>query len=299
MIETERVQVQGVNDEIQWKKLKVRRIPQHLPNLHFLALICGSRGSGKTMAMLKLMQLYDQARTFDKVYLFSPTYHNDPKYHALDKGEYRLEVIEEYSEEQLVDVIHDTKVDIERFKEHGEYRKAYTKLQKWKKDLSLFPMEELIILEKYGYVHPDEQCEWKQMPTTCIIFDDLMYSPLYKAKSVINGFAIKHRHYHTSLVFLTQGFKGGVPRQIRANLSLIILFATKSKAQREDIANEVSAWITPEHFEEIFSFATEEQHSFLLINGDEREKNHKFRKNFDEYIKIDYGKQGDSSKNGP
>ena len=36
-----------------------RKVPQHLPKLHFLSLICGMRGAGKTTTLCELVKKYD------------------------------------------------------------------------------------------------------------------------------------------------------------------------------------------------------------------------------------------------
>jgi hypothetical protein len=265
-----------------------REVPDAMPNLHFIGLLAGSRGSGKTNAMLRLVELYDSAKSFDKVILVSPTFQNDPKYRELEKGSYRFEVYEEYSEALMLDIIASIKKDIDDYKDGLEYQKAYDLLKKWKKPLGMFPLEMLLTLEKHDYAPPHEVLEWDHMPTTLLLFDDLMYSSLYtNTRSVSNNFAIKHRHHATSILFLTQSWKGGVPRALRANLSLIILFSTRDKTVIEDIAKEVSAYVSPEKFEQLFLHATEERFQFLMINNDTSDPSKRFRKNFNCFLTVE------------
>ena len=46
--------------EIKVKTDAPRRVPKNLPKLHFLNLICGMRGSGKSSIMVKLILEYDK-----------------------------------------------------------------------------------------------------------------------------------------------------------------------------------------------------------------------------------------------
>jgi transposase len=45
-----------------------------------LGMICGSRGSGKTTVMIRMLLAYDQAKSFDHLWLWAPCFHSDPKY---------------------------------------------------------------------------------------------------------------------------------------------------------------------------------------------------------------------------
>jgi hypothetical protein len=49
-----------------------------------------------------------------------------------------------------------------------------------------------------------------------------------------------------------------------------------------EIAEELSAFISPERFIEMWDFSCTEAHDFLMINWDDPK--HRFRKNFDQII---------------
>ena len=77
---------------------------------------------------------------------------------------------------------------------------------------------------------------------------------------------------------------GGVPRPIRENCTLLLLFKLKDENQRKKIHEEIGADIDLEKFDSMFSYATEEPFSFLTIDFNPVDKEKQFRKQFDEYL---------------
>jgi hypothetical protein len=84
-----------------------------------------------------------------------------------------------------------------------------------------------------------------------------------------------------------QTFKSGMPRVVRANLGLIMLFQTCNMREIEEIYSEVSNNITFDTFKKLLFEATKGPHDFLLINKLADDPCKQFGINFDRVFIID------------
>lgn len=270
-------------DDLDVKYDKDRPVPAHFPRLHFIGLICGSRGSGKTTAMLKFVQAYMTAHSFDKLYILSPTYDSDPKYKLFERMPVDLHKYDHYSKQLMCDIIAEIKGDLEAYKEYLRQKKLY---QKWLKDRTddVRTLDDRQVFELDAMEYQPPTTPWKRgPPTSLLIFDDLVGSDLYRSdcRGAQNTFFTQHRHFKTSVLFLTQVYRSGVPRQLRPNLSLLLLFANKNASMMKEIAEEYASYISVERFMEAWRQATEEPHGFLYCDF-EAPKGERLRKNFEE-----------------
>jgi hypothetical protein len=263
-----------------------RKAPPTMPAKPFLGVVCGSRGSGKSSSIINLVKLYADYHFFDRVILFSPTFYNDPKLATLEDERYELVVHTDVNHDIIEDTFEDIKLEIEEYKRYEKYLKVYQRLIRAKNMetfLRKLEPEELALLQEHDFHPPDTK--WKYgMPQTLLIFDDLVGNrSVYNNPSVVK-FCLQHRHYLTSMIFAVQVWKNAVPRGVRNNLSLMILFTNKSIPIRKEVAEELSAYITAERFMELWDFACREPHDFFMVNFDDPK--HRFRRNFNEIIKI-------------
>ena len=289
-INMETLHVDGLeNNNLKVVQAKPRKVPKTMPRLSFLGAIVGSRNSGKTNAFINLIKFYDTTKSFDKIYLFSPTYQNDPKYQLLDNDEkhYELSVYQTYNNEIFKDVLEDIKRDIEEYKKYEKLMKIYKKFLRVKKIESL-DAEELLELSLIDFEKPETKYKLG-MPTSLLIFDDLVGNKdLYRAdaKGLLNSFIILHRHLLTSVLFISQIWNNAVPRQIRNNLSLLMLFRNKNDKMKGEIGLEMSSVISVEDFVRLWNFATEPDYSFFMIDFDAKKRECRFRRNFNELISF-------------
>jgi hypothetical protein len=265
-----------------------RSTPENLPRLHFLSAIIGSRGSGKTTALVRMLKAYFRHHSFDKLYLYCPTIKSDPKYGALtrsaERHKLKVTVHETFSESLFDAAVEEIESDLEEYRAEQKYAKVYNH---WaSKGPDNMSIDDLDMLEREDY-SPPPKSKWKYgTPTTLLIFDDLVGNrDLYRsdAKGPVASFAIRHRHQHTSMIFLTQTYHNGVPRQLRSNLSLLILFANKNDALRKEIALEFSSFVPWQRFLEMWEHATGgAKHSFFLVDFDASDPSLRFRRGFDQ-----------------
>jgi hypothetical protein len=280
------------NKDLKVVQAPPRQAPKTFPDKPFLGTIVGSRGSGKTNCMINLIQHYDKTKFFDKVYMFSPTsFGNDPKYQLLENGTHHFvyRKFPTYTDEIFKEVLEEIKSDIEEYKDWEKKHKLYNKFMKHgHKRMSPEEMLEVEMMMVDEYTIEEPECRWKQMPTSLLIFDDLVSNTeLYKTtpRGIFYNFAILHRHLLSSLLFCVQTWSGAVPRQIRANLSLAILFNLKPEIKKQ-VADEMCADMSEDTFLKMWEMACVNQWDFFMINYDAPKKI-RFRKNFDNIFVLE------------
>ena len=141
-----------------------------------------------------------------------------------------------------------------------------------------------------------------RVPGIVIYFDDIIGSQLMIGKGAreISRICLYHRHLGgftdpkmpgavgASLLFNTQVLKtsvGGLSKALRNNLTLILLFKTKSGKELAELAQEVSGEISEKIFYDVVLQAHQEPHDFLMIDL-HKKPNHPsmFRKNYTEFV---------------
>jgi hypothetical protein len=263
----ETVSLPVVTPPLKVKYRELHATPPYFPKCHFIGLICGSRGSGKTTRLVEFMQHYDKYKTFDKVILICPTTKADPKYELLKQMDTELEVHETYSDEGFVEILKTIRAGVALQESYEKKLKLYKKWLKDQNDLQGFHGKEFRMLEEMDYQKPKPPFR-NGMPHTVLILDDLVGEKCYRSecRGPFANFCIRHRHFHTSVVFLTQTYHGTVPRQLRANLSFVCLFRNKNMQMSLQIAEEFSAYCSIEEFAAMWHQATEEQYGMFVAD---------------------------------
>lgn len=290
------VQIQKIsgleNKDLKVVQASARTAPHTFPNKPLIGAIVGSRGSGKTNCMINLIQHYNKTKFFDKVYMFSPTsFGNDPKYQLLESKNHHFvyRKFSTYTDAIFKDVLDEIKSDIDEYKEWLKKHKIYKKFMKYgHKRMTPEEMIEIdLMVDDESDTIEQPLCRWTQMPTSLLIFDDLVSNTeLYKSspRGIFYNFAILHRHLLCSLLFVVQTWSGAVPKQIRGNLSLAILFNLKPEIKKQ-VADELCADMSEDTFLYMWNKACVNQWDFFMINYD-APKNLRFRKNFNEIFLV-------------
>jgi hypothetical protein len=119
-----------------------------------------------------------------------------------------------------------------------------------------------------------------------IIFDDLVGSSLFAGSrgSYFKGINTRHRHYSSSFIMVSQGYKE-IPKTIRTNWTSLIVFEIGNEQEVFVIYQEYAMGLTYENWLEVYKHATEEDHSFLFINF-QKPKRMRMMKNFTNYLFI-------------
>lgn len=288
------IHIEGLDPgKFETPEYELRPVPEGLPRVPFLGGIFGSRGAGKTTAMINLIRAYQRPGVqpaWDHIIIFSPTAQKDPKYKALEEQlstkDTKVDLIEDFTLIKFQELL---KYMDDETKSYETKKLAVEAYRKWKDknmDINKLKEEELLALYAYDF---EPEGKVKNMykhgrPSFCMVFDDLIGEKLVYSThgtNLVSKFALRHRHYNCTMVFLSQSWGNGIPRQIRHNLSLAVLFRVNSGMLKKEVAAEMSSFISEEEFIQLWDEATAEHHNYFMIDF-AAQPELKFRKNLDE-----------------
>lgn len=284
------------------KEHEFRNSPPTFPYPPFLSSMFGSRGSGKTTCMINMIRLYDSVRAFDHITIFSPTTQKDPKFAAFmdSKPNATLEFVDTYTDVKFAEITNQMDKDLAEYEKFKVALAAYKKFLKGGSISKLQP-EELIELYAYDFSDPMNGSRFKHgRPSHMIVFDDMVGDKnVYRNDSsgLVGRFTFRHRHYNASMCFMAQSYKSGIPRQIRNNLSTAVFFANKSEKMKTEIAEEMSSFVSIEQFIQMWDYATEQPHGFLMVDFSARDPSCRFRSGFDRLMILSADKLVTKDKN--
>lgn len=202
---------------------------QPFPKSHFLYLIIGGVGSGKTSLALNLLKIKKEdggfRKAYNQIYVVSPTAKYDPKWDKLinevdDEGNYYTEC----NDETIGEIIEKLEVYNE------EWKDTHDKNEK---------------------------------PSSLVIIDDCVDSFSKRQKNKLNKLILTLRHLKTSVWIMSQKLNA-VPQLIRAQARAISFFPTLNRREEETLINEVN--IDEKLFKRLIDFAGNgDDHPFLHI----------------------------------
>lgn len=263
-------------------KTNERDAPEGFPNKPFLGLLYASKGMGKTNALINIVLEYAKHKTYQKVYLFSPSVQNDSKYEHLQSGNYKLKVFPTYSDDIFREVVQEITDDQQEWKEYQRLKALYDKSKKTETP-DIFSEDEILDLFMMNWEEPVPP-EFDREPWSLIIFDDLASNKelMSNGKSLMNSFALLHRHKNTAMLFSVQLYKNAVPKMVRNNLDWWIMAKSKSVDNMMSVAEELTSYASPKDIIAKWEAATEEPYSFFCVNL--MLPKYRFTKNFNEPV---------------
>ena len=257
--------------------------------------------------MVASVNLLEKLQVVDRLIYVSPSANSNSA--ALSRLSKMLSPEDLYSDVNNIAILSDIVNKIE--KERDDYEDYHRKLKlynagkrKVNSDQPLFSIPDEYLLQ---FSEGPPKHRWNgRVPCIVIYFDDIIGSQLMIGKGAreISRICLYHRHLGgftdpkmpgavgASLLFNTQVLKtsvGGMSKALRNNLTLILLFKTKSGKELEELANEVSGEVSEQVFYDVVNQAHQEPHDFLMIDL-HKKPNHPgvgsvaFRRNFDEFI---------------
>lgn len=272
-----------VNGEVKSKPKRVPIVPSHLPKLHCLCGAFGVVRSGKSNALVNLISAYHKCGGLNMLFCISPTYHSNTSLQTLPFEKDGIFTDSHNSVQALDRIIQLIQARNVEYKEEKIYRKAY---RAWQKDNAT--MAQYAIVNRQQFRKP-LIIPW---PQPGIFIDDMTHTELMAntINNKLSHLSLHHRHLDgvgVSIFQAFQTFKSGMPRVVRANLGLIMLFPTCNMREIEEIYCEVSNNITFETFKRLLFEATKGAHDFLLINKLADDPRKQFGINFDQVFIID------------
>lgn len=288
--------IDGLDNKVVAHKKLVYPVPgdPNLPRLYPVCLFCGSRGSGKSYSIVKLLKMYEKARIWDKetgdeveqrIVLMCPSADSNPIFNSL-RHLAKEDVHTLYSDDKLNAIIAEVKQDREDTRRYKEEMALYKKFMRARKESEL-TSEEMSRLAIMGYNKPSPP----KYPKGCVvhlILDDLVASPAMKTagKSAVTNLVLRNRHCGMCVYIAAQAVKG-CPKSIRLNASVFVLYKfCNAKTVMEDIYEEISGVMTPDQFLDAYTYATAEPHNALIIDMSGGDPKNRIRKNWDTRLII-------------
>lgn len=135
-----------------------------------------------------------------------------------------------------------------------------------------------------GMVNNPKLDDYDKKYNHLLIWDDLVLS---KNLDQVADYYIRARKKNVSLMFLSQSYVD-IPKIIRKNSTYLVLFDLGgSKRERDFIMREWSGELDKDELNAIFTDATAEKLSPLIIKGGKTKKNEKYRKGFTGFYNLD------------
>jgi hypothetical protein len=276
--------------------VKKKNVPQStnssLPLLFNTQLYVGSKGTGKSYKLTKLLQLYEKSVIKDEdgvVYdmrtiLICPTAQSGANevYKILNSLNQDEDIHLEYSDELVLQILDDIKNRQKEYEEFLDYKKVFSKFLKIK-SVDKLETDELELLEQNDFMTPKDVFGDIKPKINFLIFDDLIGMGAFnkKAKSVLSNLVIKHRHLKTNLIFTTQSFKQ-IPPVIRTNIDIYCIFKSSSYNEiLNKIFEDINGFVRLEEFIELYEHATDEKNDCLtIVNNSMDKRGVRFYKNW-------------------
>ena len=105
-------------------------------------------------------------------------------------------------------------------------------------------------------------------------------------KSVFTNLIIRNRHMTPGNIIIATQALMQIPKTIRLNSNLIVLFKFANKKMvLDDIHPVVSAYVTEDQLMELYEYATAEPHDALVIDGTGSKI--VFKKNFNKLLEFE------------
>ena len=268
--------------------------------MHTLLVASGKRGGGKSVAVTTYVEKLMSLGFVDRVILISPTYHSNKTIFEPLHIDEENDILEpdKHAVPRVIKMVEEDKKEYETYLEELKQWKLFKRLMKNNTDIHSIDPELMMEFAQYKFFDNDgEKPKWKygngdHPPRIFVIIDDCMGSPLMNPRSGLLNLCIKHRHIAeglgVSIAMLVQSYcaVGGLPRPIRENCTMLLLFKCKDENQIKKICEEVGTDIEVEDFLKLFKYATEKPYGFLCIDFSPKQPEHTFRSGWQEYLSI-------------
>ena len=266
------------------------------PKNYFVGLFVGARGSGKTYLLTKLLKTFEEKKCYlngveipQRIILISPTAHSDSNqiFKSLKNLDWDMDVITEYSDDILKNKMEEVKKELLESKEYKEYKRVWAKFKK--KSVKKLTDDECELLMKYNFEDIEDTPKPKFPDGFLLhwIVDDCLGSSVFKnGRSAFTNLCIRNRHVIPGNIIIGTQSIMQVPKTIRLNSNLIVMFKFANKqAVINDVYPVVSAYVTEEKLLELYEYATKEAHDALVIDGTSSKII--FKKNFNVLLEFE------------
>lgn len=225
-----------------------RRFDEFLPPIPFSGFLVASKGDGKTTVIANLIEMYQERGNFKA---FDQIFVISSTVNNDEKWEY-LRNKKIITPKDCRDEFNEEHIG----KIYNDIKKRNSKKPNNKKKSYLF------------------------------VFDDVADKLPRTRQNILKTFCFNHRHCFISFLLVSQSFTE-IPPYARCNPSFWILFRSESAEEHDKISSTVRGHLPKHKFNEILLKATEEEHSFLMVDYSyKHDERMKFRKNIDEMLDL-------------
>lgn len=292
------------------KILKIKEIPTPkaghpeppnsvLSKHEFSMGLIAPKGSGKTTLICNLLMFYK--RYFNDIFVFSPTVLSDDKWDYIKNQELLVEnkplkrwIQQEKKKREGTfqhKIVQDPPAHIgyENTNEQAEEFDGRIPEENFFHNYTEADLETILTRQKTIIDGLKKNKKPKFLADrVLLIFDDLVGSALFgMAKdNLFKGFNTRHRHYSTSIIMVSQGYKE-IPKTIRTNWSSLILFEISNMKELAVIYEEFTMGLKLNEWLEMYHHAIEPEYAFLYLNLFAK-KGLRCMQNFDKYLFMTY-----------
>lgn len=254
--------------------------PELLPKLPFTLQLIGQKSSGKSSTLLNLLMNKDMlAGKFHQIYYISPTASLDEKTNVLKETQGIVLI-----NKPLLAAIkkkHKNKQNIFCNEEESPEYDTTIIDSHFMDDVSIPFLEELIsdqkkVIMSYGKKLADD---------ILLIYDDCASSKKFFNSKIVTGLIFNSRHVKISVIFSVQNYTS-IPKPIRLNNSINIIYETYNKKELEFIYSENVSNYTFQEFNELFKSVIEIPYKFFVINY-QNPKEYRFQNCFENFVNLD------------
>ncbi len=298
----EEEQIENLNNEPPKFKPNLYPVPykKGVQAPYHISVFLGARNSGKSYAITKMVRNAEDSGFYDPItkervgvftYLFCPTAQSNPIFSSL-KSLDEDNIITDYSDEKLIQIIENIKAERENVKEYRKYVEAYKKFQ----NMSDQQINKSTDYEMFSLLYKHNFIDYRELDTPkqyvyYIILDDCISDKnafSNKKTNALTKAILNSRHIGINVVVAAQNLRGSVPKIVRNNVDIWVLFKTKNqKVLIEDIYSELSAQYTLDEFLAYMDAATKNSdHDALVYDGREKNKEDRMKKNFDKILRM-------------
>lgn len=266
-----------------------------LPKHEFTMGIIAPKGAGKTTIICNLLKFYKEY--FHRILIFSPTLESDEKWDHIkaqkllsknDKLESLLEALKKTKNHKKNTVvlnssnhnpeIVDKKAPFSPFIPEEDFLVNYSDDSLL--DLMTKQKGTIDLLKKHD--KPKYLAD-----RILIIFDDQVGSTLFRGSrgTYFTGLNTRHRHYSSSFIMVSQGYKE-IPKTIRTGWTCLIVFEIGNEKELEVIYEEFPMGLKWKDWLQVYEYCIKEPFGFMYFNYQPKDKSKRIMCNFDKHLKV-------------
>ena len=289
------------NEEIKVPdKCGMNNLPEGLPCGFFSMLAVGTSGSGKSNSVINLIKRLKPY--YNRYVLISPTgckddrgVRGEPKWDS-PKIDFDHEY-DSYYHGLISDITTEQKECIDNYDDYKKYKAIYIAALKFLKTCSnphdedaIFAFKDVETLIQHDFAHYDDCPDFFQKvpPSMMLIVDDMASTPIYTySLGELVNLQMKCRHLFITTINCIQHYTL-IPRPIRINSHVMLLFPCKSPKLVKEIAETVCNNFSVDEFIQLFNYATKDKpFHFLYLDA----RNGDIRKNFNTPLQLNRSTQ--------